>query len=202
VKNVVLVCGWQEDLPDNDGSDFVGIDRGALLLARASRQMVFAIGDFDSVTEAERSEITALASETLVLNPIKDISDTEAALIECLKRGYTRIELWGGLGGRFDHAWVNVLLLKRYQELRLVDRQNLVFTLEVGEHEVDRLNFTYLSIFALEPSVISLDHVAYPLDHKSLTPEMTLGLSNQILNQKARVSVHAGRILVICSSDA
>ncbi len=83
-----------------------------------------------------------------------------------------------------------------------MDRQNLVFTLEVGEHEVKRLNYKYVSIFALEPSVVSLDHVAYPLDHKTLTPDMTLGLSNQILNQKARVSVHAGRIMVICSSDA
>jgi len=202
VKKVVLVCGWQDDLPELDACDLVGIDRGALLLARASRKMIFAIGDFDSVTEDQRSEITALASETLVLNPIKDISDTEAALLECLKRGYTQIELWGGLGGRFDHAWVNVLLLKQYKELSLTDRQNLVFTLEVGEHEVERLNFKYVSVFALEPSVVSLDHVAYPLDHKTLTPDMTLGLSNQILQQKARVSVHAGRIMVICSSDA
>jgi thiamine pyrophosphokinase len=201
VKKAVLVCGWQDDLPPHLEGDYIGIDRGALLLARHHIPMRFAIGDFDSIDEQGKKLIRAYTDEIIQLDPIKDESDTEAALNEAIERGYDEIVLWGGLGGRFDHALVNLKLAQRHACLRLLDAQNEIYTLAKGKHTLVKTEKPYLSLFALEDSEISLHGFNYPLDHAVMTPDTTLGLSNQLTEKKAQIDVHVGKLLVIRSQD-
>ncbi len=201
VNKVVLICGWQDELPTHFEGDIVGVDRGALLLARQGVHMLFAIGDFDSVDEEGKNRMRAFSDEIIALNPIKDVSDAEAAIDEAIRRGYTEIVLWGSLGGRFDHTLVNLKLAQRHTCLRLLDAQNEVYTLNEGEYEVVEDDKPYISFFALTESELSLVGFKYPLDKAIFTPDTTLGLSNQLTAKKARISVHEGKLLVIRSKD-
>lgn len=201
VKKAVLVCGWEDSIPPQTNADYIGIDRGALLLARQKQSMIFAIGDFDSIDAEDDQLIQNYAEEVIRLNPHKDVSDTEAAITETIKRGYDEIMLWGALGGRFDHALVNLKLVSRHPCLSLEDLQNEVYTLTVGGHTILEDPKTYLSIFALENSEVSLEGFKYPLTHATLSLDTTLGLSNQLTQKKARISVHYGKILVVRSKD-
>jgi thiamine pyrophosphokinase len=201
VKKAILICGWQDDFPPQFNGDYIGIDRGALLCALKGIDMVFAIGDFDSVEEHEKEKIRLFSDEMLLLDPIKDVSDTEAALVESIKRGYDEIVLWGALGGRFDHTLVNLKLAQRYACLRLLDAQNEVYTLGEGIHPFHPNEKPYISFFALEDSEISLVGFAYPLIHAFFTVDTTLGLSNRISAKKAQITVHKGKILVVRSID-
>ncbi|TFG83963.1 MAG: thiamine diphosphokinase [Erysipelotrichales bacterium] len=201
VKKAVLVCGWQDGLPPDLQGDYIGVDRGAFLLARVGIQMRLAIGDFDSVDEDGKKLIATCAREIIELNPIKNISDAEAALDAALQRGYDDIVLWGALGGRFDHTLVNLKLAQRHSCLRLLTPQNEVFTLGVGEHTLFAEDKPYLSVFSSGDSEISLIGFKYPLDHAFFTSDTTLGLSNQLIEKKAQIIVHQGKILVVRARD-
>lgn len=201
MKKAILVCGWQDDFPPQFDGDYIGIDRGALHCAHKGIPMVFAIGDFDSVDEREKEVIRLFSNEIILLDPIKDISDAEAALVETMRRGYDEIVLWGALGGRFDHTLVNLKLAQRYACLRLLDAQNDVSTLNEGIHFVHPNEKAYISFFALEDSEISLEGFVYPLHHAFFTVDTTLGLSNRISAKKAQITVHKGKILVVRSID-
>ncbi|MGB7594529.1 MAG: thiamine diphosphokinase [Erysipelotrichaceae bacterium] len=201
VKKAVLVCGWQDELPPHLEGHYIGVDRGALLLAQKGIVMSFAIGDFDSVDTVEMELILTCTDEIIRLDPIKDISDAEAAIEEALKRGYEEIVLWGALGGRFDHALVNLKLAQRHACLRLLDPQNEIYTLSEGRHAIEPDDKPYLSVFAIEDSLLSLYGFKYPLNQAVMTPDSTLGLSNQLIEKKARIDVHRGKIWVIRSKD-
>jgi thiamine pyrophosphokinase len=201
MKKAILVCGWQDAIPHDMQGDVIGIDRGASLLARQGIAMKFAIGDFDSIDPNEKANIRKFAEDIVELDAHKDISDTEAAVNTTLARGYDDLVLWGGLGGRFDHALVNLKLVERHACLRLMDACNEVYTLSEGEHDIEVNDKPYLSVFALMDSEISLFGCAYPLEHARFTQDMTLGLSNQIDEEKARISVHKGRVLIVRSRD-
>jgi thiamine pyrophosphokinase len=201
VKKAILVCGWQDELPPHLEGHYIGVDRGALLLAKNEIVMSFAIGDFDSVDQVELEMIRTCTDEIIQLDPIKDVSDTEAALTEALNRGYEDIVLWGALGGRFDHTLVNLRLAQRHACLRLLDAQNEIYLLSEGRHAIEQDEKHYVSIFALEDSMISLFGFKYPLIQAVMTPDSTLGLSNQLIEKKARIDVHRGKIWVIRSKD-
>jgi thiamine pyrophosphokinase len=49
--------------------------------------------------------------------------------------------------------------------------------------------------------MISLFGFKYPLIQAVMTPDSTLGLSNQLIEKKARIDVHRGKIWVIRSKD-
>ena len=201
MKKAILVCGWQNDFPPLFDGAYIGIDRGALLCARKGIRMEFAIGDFDSIDDVDLAKVRLYANEIIVLDPIKDVSDAEAALVETITRGYAEIVLWGALGGRFDHALVNVKLAQRYACLHLLDTQNEVYALKEGIHLIYPNEKPYISIFALEESEISLIGFEYPLMNAFFTVDTTLGLSNRLIAKKAQITVHKGKILVVRSID-
>ena len=102
---------------------------------------VYLIGDYDSgtpPTEAER----AAASGLVVLPSVKDMTDSEAAIDLAVSKGFTRIHVLGGLGGRFDHSMGNLGMLAKYvddprvEALSFEDGQNLVFLKAPGTFRV------------------------------------------------------------------
>ena len=81
---------------------------------------VYLIGDYDSgtpPTEAER----AAASGLVVLPSVKDMTDSEAAIDLAVSKGFARIHVLGGLGGRFDHSMGNLGMLAKYVDDPRVD---------------------------------------------------------------------------------
>ncbi len=202
LKEATLLLGSPSAYPSEFNGDVIGVDYGAYVLAKQQVHMKLALGDFDSVDQTQEELIATYSDEVIRLNPIKDESDSEAALKICVERDYQVIHVWGGLGSRQDHAYVNLLLAKRFPQVILVDDNNLLYTLAEGQKTLSKSDYHYCSVFALEESVISLEGFKYPLIKQHFNEQTTLGLSNEIIEKKAQITVHQGRVLIIQSNDA
>ena len=218
-----------------DGADRLAIDMaaydavfcadGGLQVAEALDLLgdvpVYLIGDYDSgtpPTEAER----AAASGLVVLPTVKDMTDSEAAIDLAVSKGFGRIHVLGGLGGRFDHSMGNLGMLAKYAddprvlELWFEDGQNRVFLKTPGTFRVPAQGtalpeggpenrFHYFGLIAYGGPVegLTITGAKYPLADHTLTPDTTLGVSNEVAagSPFAEVTHEKGYLLVVLSID-
>lgn len=200
-NRVVLVAKMATTLPSQ--GDYLGIDYGAYLLARAGKRMVLAIGDFDSVNVEQLNLIKEMSDEVIVLPREKDESDTESAIRSAREHQYEHIELWGAMQGRADHFLSNILLLYHGNEdIELTDEHNRVRVLKEGVHTVAKDQFTYLSLLVLQAAKVSIEGVKYPLYQRRIVPGSTFTVSNEIVADFATITVYYGKVIVIQSRDA
>lgn len=185
----------------------VGVDRGALYLVQQGYSPKLAIGDFDSVSLAEKEEIERHSQLVSSCDPvIKDLTDTEMALAWALEQHPAEIVLLGALGSRFDHTLANVHLLRKALKAgvpcKIVDETNEIH-LTSSTLKVSRDHFSHLSLLPLTAEVtgITLDGFQYPLDNATLTIGDTLGISNVLTAETGTISVRSGQLLVIKSKD-
>lgn len=199
--SVAIILKRCESIPTAE--NYIGVDKGALTLARNGKRMLLAIGDFDSVEESDLAYIKEYSDTLIQLNPIKDDTDSEAAVMYAIENGYHKIHLYGGLGGRLDHAMINLRLVSRFPEtVYLHDQNNFIYSLAEGVHSIDKCDYTYISFFTEDEATISLEGFKYPLDKQQLTNKDTYTTSNEILEDRGIVTVHAGKATVIQSKDA
>ena len=199
--SVAIILKRCESIPTAE--NYIGVDKGALTLARNGKRMLLAIGDFDSVEESDLAYIKEYSDTLIQLNPIKDDTDSEAAVMYAIEKGYQKIHLYGGLGGRLDHAMINLRLVSRFPEtVYLHDQNNFIYSLAEGVHSIDKRDYTYISFFTEDKATISLEGFKYPLDKQQLTNKDTYTTSNEILEDRGIVTVHAGKVTAIQSKDA
>ncbi len=200
-KTCVIALKLTNQIDYDSNVDYIGVDKGALTLAKQKIVMVEAIGDFDSVEQGDIDIIREYAKNIEILNPIKDDSDSEHAIKKAICLGYEKIIVYGGLGGRLDHEIVNIRLCEAYpNRITFIDEYNKLTALNVGEYEFFK-KYQYISVFSIEKSVISWENTKYLLDHKTLETSDLLGLSNEIEKEPAKLIVHKGKVLVIESND-
>lgn len=199
-NRVVLVAKLSEDIVE-DGP-YIGIDRGALLLARKGLRMVCAIGDFDSVNIKELEEIKEYADDFILLPRMKDQSDSESAIDYALEKGYEQLVLLGGTNGRCDHFLANIMLIYRSDaDLVMLDDKNRIRKLAVGIHTIDKSDFKYLSFITFADAIISIEGVAYPLDHREVSLSDIYTISNEIIADYATITIYKGQVILIESRD-
>ena len=202
MRDCVVVLKLADHLPQFRDVDYIGADKGALFLARKKIRMAFAIGDFDSVSENERGLIELYSDEVIALNPVKNNSDSEAAVDEAIRRGYRRIYIAGATGGRLDHEIVNIRLCWKYPDrVILFDDKNYTRALGEGAHRINKNGYQYLSLFAENECEISLNGFKYELDHRVITERDLYGLSNEILGETGEIYVHRGSVLTVQTND-
>lgn len=200
MPKVVLVAGRAYQIPLIEHADYYGVDHGAICCMHQQIKMKKAIGDFDSITFDELEELKK-NTKVIQLPTHKDETDSEAAILIAMEDGYDEIILFGGLGGRIDHEMVNLhLMLYRDYPLTLMDQNNTVKVLSKGTYEVEKTH-RYLSFLPLEESCITEEGVAYPLDKRKLSLLDIYTTSNEIVNEKARIIIHYGKVLMMQCND-
>ncbi len=175
----------------------VGVDGGAAYCLKHQIDMIFAIGDFDSIDEATLSHLKQ-TTRVIQYPTHKDQPDSQLAIEKLLSMGYDDLHLYGALGGRYDHHHANIVLAYRYGEVTLHQGHSTIRSYGVGTHMIKKESHEKLSVFTLEKAVLSLSGVEYPLDHYALTSLDILGLSNTFEAEAAILTVSDGRVLVYC----
>ena len=198
LKTAYCVLTNASFLPQFDG-DVIGVDRGALICLKQGISMKTALGDFDSVTEDEKKLLEKNCASLIKLNPRKDVSDSEAAVLWAKENGYERIILVTSMSGRFDHTYVNFRLVANYV-CELLDEQNHVFLIHKGTCELKKMDYRYVSFFAVDHAVVSLQGFSYDLNQYELDCRNVLCLSNEILKKKGTVMT-TGDLWCIQSND-
>ena len=183
----------------------VAADSGVALARTLGLSVDVAVGDFDSLTPDLVERLDDLADEVRRHPVHKDATDLELALDVALERGPARVLVVGLEGGRPDHALANLLVAAAPAFGSL----DVELVLDHGHAWVvrDRLvgrwpSDTTISLIPVHgAATVSIDGVRWPLDHSTLTPGTTRGVSNSTLPDRtgsdaATVTVHDG--VVIC----
>jgi thiamine pyrophosphokinase len=192
--------GWADGL-----TMVVAADGGARGAERLGFAIDLVVGDCDSLTEAELERLASAGVEIRRASADKDESDTELALLASIERGAAAVTVVGALGGsRFDHALANVALLAlpalEGRPCALLDPAARVRLLTgPGALDLPGRPGGIVSLVPLGDGVVEVttDGLAYPLRGEPLPVGPARGLSNVRLVEMARVSVRAGRLLVI-----
>lgn len=194
-----LICSVIDHEIPSGFDVYVGVDKGALVCLNQGITMDMAIGDFDSVSSSEKEEIKLNAKEFVQLPVIKNLSDSEAAIVAWVDK-VDSIILLGGLGLRQDHQYVNMQLMKQYPKVELIDKNNHLMIVS-STLVILKDDYEYLSLFALEDSVVSIEGVKYPLLKRQLKPNDLFALSNEFIQNQAELTIIQGKLLVIRSKD-
>lgn len=196
---VVLVAKMAKDVPLE--GPFIGVDRGAYVLASNDHHMVAAVGDFDSVDVAELGVIKEHCADFVLLPREKDETDSESAIAYALER-YEHIILCGATNGRCDHFLANIMLLERYQgRLELLDENNHIRYLTPGTYHIPKGVYTYLSFITLDECEITLEGVKYPVDSRPIKRGDIYTVSNEIVDDEAVVMIHKGSVICLECKD-
>ena len=215
MKFVIISGGHIEDafalnyLKENTYDCMIAADSGMNFLYRNDIVPDVIAGDFDSVDGESLDEFSGMPEvEVLRLNPIKDDTDTEFVIREAIRRGATKITVLGATGTRLDHVLANVNLLgiglEEKVSIELVDAHNRIRMI-AGSLEIkkDEQFGDFVSILPVKGDAkgVSLEGMKYPLENADVACFSSLGVSNEIVGETARISVKQGVLLVIESRD-
>jgi len=177
-----------------------GGTRHALAMGRAPDVV---IGDLDSLDATMRGRLTE-ETRLLAYPRDKDQTDLELALAYAISQGAREIFLFGMLGGRLDQMLANVLLLTQpawgAARLFLFGEREIAQLLRDGETAVlHGVPGQVVSLLPFYPVVtgVTTEGLAWPLRNADLSLGSTMGVSNEMASETARVWIRHGRLLVV-----
>lgn len=177
-------------------------DGGARHLAGAGLVPDVLIGDMDSLLPEQRELYEQQGAQLIRYPTGKDFTDTALALDYALGLRPERIQIWGALGGRIDHALANLFLLIRGKEagvaVCLLDEYGETFV-PLHDAVFENAEGCLVSLLALSSRVegVSLEGFAYPLEEGTFELSESRGVSNIIVSGRARIHVRSGHLLVV-----
>jgi len=182
-------------LPDD--ALVIAADGGLAHLERRGLRADLIVGDFDSLGRVPEGA-------NVICHPVeKDDTDMMLAVRTGLERGCRKFLLYGGLGGRLDHAYANLqtlIWLTEHQAQGWLLGGGLAITaIRNGRLEFDAGRKGIISVFCPngEARGVDLDGLYYPLRDAVLSSSFPLGVSNQFTGKPASVSVREGTLLIM-----
>lgn len=166
----------------------------------------YIVGDFDTVDQ----RLLEYYDSNIILRhpPEKDQTDTELAVETALRAGCTELVFFGATGSRLDHSLANIFLLesliKQDIEAAVLNENNKLY-LKNKSFTLCR-NKTcgdFLSLLPLSETVeeVTLTGFKYPVNRLTFYRERTLGISNEITEEEAKVEFSKGTFIVVESRD-
>jgi thiamine pyrophosphokinase len=163
------------------------------------------IGDLDSLNEADRAQLDRSGVQLIVYPTHKDYTDLELALRYALEQGATEIVIFSALGGRWDQSLANLMLLTLPElsqvTTRIIDRAVSIEAIRDRAEINGRVGDT-LSLIALRGDAhgVTIEGCEYPLNDATLPFGATLGISNVLAQNTAKITVKQGQILALHTS--
>lgn len=155
-------------------------------------------GDLDSVDKEYMETIEKLNVKIMKFNPDKDFTDGELVIDNLVKRGYDKIFVLGGLGGRTDHLLSNLNLLFKYDNLFYVSEKEKIFkvnpNMEIRNEKDKTISFIPMSDLVED---LTLEGFEYPLYNHCVKRGDSLCTSNIIRENIVRVNFKSGKLLGI-----
>lgn len=173
-------------------------DSGYSFAKKAGLTPNLIIGDFDSLKE-ELPQNT----EVVKLNTHKDDTDTEHCVMECIRRGYKDFLLLGSIGGRTDHTFANIATLAFLSEYNYngIARNNgeEIRILKEGSYEMNNKKGLIFSVvpYGCESVNVTYKGAEYMLNNKTLTYNVSRGISNVFVDDEAEITINRGRAILL-----
>lgn len=203
-----------EFMKDQKDAFLIAADRGLEALMSLGLRPNAVIGDFDSASKETIDQVNSFEKEdditVIRLNPVKDDTDTEAAVRFALENNKEPGDIYilGGTGSRVDHILGNISILglgKDFgKKIILLDENNRIELLFEGRtilKEEAFGDFVSLIPFGDEVTGLTLKGFKYPLKNGTLKGFNSLGISNEIVSKEAHISFDSGVLIMVQSKD-
>lgn len=206
--NIAMIAGGEMSSFSGQYDYYVGIDRGSLFLIKNGLPLELAIGDFDSVSEEELSNIKEKAKRFLQAPAEKKDTDTELALKTVFQQfPKAKVTIFAAFGGRLDHLMSNIFLpsdpeLAPYMtQIVLKDDINHIHYCPTGHHQVEKVEgMSYISFMTDGDASLTIQNAKYVLGEENFFRKKVYS-SNEFVGPPIEVSVDKGYIVVIQSKD-
>jgi len=184
------------------GAFVVAADSGLAEANRLGVHVDLLVGDMDSVRPGDLDAYERAGGEVQRHPEDKDATDLDLAITAAVVAGAARLTVVGGDGGRLDHLLGNALLLAapRYAAIEIdgVFGGARIHVVR-GRRELTGSPGELVSLFALGGPArgVGADGLRWPLEHATLEPGSSLGISNRFRTDRAAVTVAEGVVLVV-----
>ena len=159
------------------------------------------VGDMDSVTPTGLDYAVDQGIELERYPRAKDATDLELAIDAAAQRNFATATIIGGTGGRMAHTLANAMLLTRRRDIHLdwITSKAQIAALPAGSSRHYPAKYgTLLSVLAVgESAGCKSSGLRWPLDGNPLAVGSTRGISNEIVDSAATVSVESGLVLTV-----
>lgn len=176
-------------------------DSGYINAAKIGLVPDLVIGDFDS---SKRSGVPD-GVPVRELPVEKDRTDLHECLVTAMEEGATEVVVFGARGSRLDHSMAAISLLRlgleRGVNIRLVDECNEVFLID-KEAVIPQKKGYKLSLLPMTPvKGICTEGLYYPLQNAEMDWGNPYGVSNEFIDETAKITVKKGILMVMVSRD-
>ena len=176
---------------------YMGVEQGAYQALKKGYPLDLAIGDFDSIEQDMYPYIKQHAKHIKHVQSEKNDTDSALVIKEALALNPENITVYGGIGGRFDHTYANLLWLKKGSITFLTDN-HMMTVLKPGTHDIKHA-FKYVSFFALKRvQSLTLKDFKFELENYDLDVDDPLCVSNE---GSGSLSFEKGLLLVVANDD-
>jgi thiamine pyrophosphokinase len=160
------------------------------------------VGDMDSVDKDALDAALAAGGTAERHPPDKDATDLELALDYATRRGCTRIIVIGGLGGRIDHLLGNALLLAAAETTTIewwAESADIAFAHPGLPRRAPATPGDVVSLIPVGGAAVGIETkgLRWHLDHETLEPGSSRGISNVADSAEYSVVVESGSLLII-----
>lgn len=160
------------------------------------------IGDMDSLPPEMLKQFEAQGSRIIRHPQAKQETDTQLALEYAGHRHPREIRIYGGMGGRIDHALANIHLLlplaRKGIAAKLVDEWCEVFV--IGQTTtLEGVAGQTVSLFPCSDQVqrIELTGFEYPLAGATMEMGVPYGISNRLQGDRGMIGIGSGFLVVV-----
>lgn len=180
----------------------IAADGGARHVLSLGEQPDVVIGDLDSLPAATREDLQAAGTLILEHAAQKDETDLELALTYAAANYEEEVRVFAGLGGRVDQMLANVLLLAhpalKNRPIRFqTEHEQMWLITERTRIDGERGDTVSLIPLGGDVHVDSTDGLRWSLQDETLAFGPARGVSNEMTDDVAGVSVTSGHLLCV-----
>jgi thiamine pyrophosphokinase len=191
---------YRKLLKSDEEKIIIGVDGGNNFLNSIGVQPNYAIGDFDSINSELLNEYKSNKNIKIIFKNNQDITDLEMAIEFGKNLKPSKVIILGALGDRVDHTINNIILLNRIKgdiEASIIE-ENQEINLVRNELNIFGAFGDIVSVIPIS-KVIGLTYEGLKWGVKNLDVNFgwTIGVSNEIISNKAKISLKKGIIIVI-----
>lgn len=192
----------------------IAVDGGLTVADKANVKPDYIVGDFDTVNSILLYKYEKMEEvKILRYKPEKDATDTGLAIQKAIEENSFSIHILGATGTRFDHTISNILLLQPASEAgidaMIVNENNRIRLLGYKRKRITLTkkdnNYKYVSLIPLSEKVtgITTKGMKYNISNYDfyIDKEISMGVSNEIEDEVAEITVVSGKLLLVESND-
>ncbi len=186
------------------GDLIIAADGGARHALTAGLTPALVVGDMDSIDTTTRQRVESSGAQLMIYPQRKDATDLELALGEARQGGAAELFIFGAMGGRPDHSLANLQLAAspawRHQSVRVFGDGAEIRVLHGGETlDIEGPSGMTVGLIPARKAAegVVTEGLEYPLSGETLEATRSRGVSNHLLEKRARVKLTSGTLWVV-----